>query len=169
MKKQLEITLEQARELYKKCPEMKDILISNFGKENLEEKILPKTWEDCIYLLCKEQKEAFCLGFNSEVRSFTIDKYCNSQAFKNTLLSKELAEALLALSQLLLLRDYYNDGWKPDWTTYHDKYTINIHTNNIRRDEFQYSNKILAFKSKKLRDKFLENFKDLIEQAKPLL
>jgi hypothetical protein len=169
MKKQLEITLEQARELYKKCSEMKDILISNFGKENLEEKILPKTWEDCIYLLCKEQKEAFCLGFNSEVRSFTIDKYCNSQAFKNTLLSKELAEAMLALSQLLLLRDYYNDGWEPDWTKYEDKYVIYFYDDEMRRCKFQYCNMPLAFKSEKLRDEFLENFKELIEQAKPLL
>ena len=34
---------------------------------------------------------------------------------KNTLPTKELAEAMLAMCQLLYLRDIYNDGWVPDW------------------------------------------------------
>ena len=40
---------------------------------------------------------------------------------------------------------------------------------NIRVAEYLFIKKMLAFKTEELRDKFLENFRDLIETAKPLL
>ena len=58
---------------------------------------------------------------------------------KNIFPTKEEAEACLALAQLCQLRDTYR------------------------------AQSVLHFKTKKLRDKFLENFRDLIEIAKPLL
>ena len=78
--------------------------------------------------------------------------------------------ALEALRKLVILRDYYNDGWKPDWkddsTT---KSVILIVNEEIRCDENYSSKRTLAFKSKEIRNRFFEEQKELLEMAKPLL
>lgn len=83
--------------------------------------------------------------------------------------SGELADATMALLKLLFLRDYYNEGWQPDWTNDKWKYFIEYY-----RDEFCINRscgygRVLAFKSKEIIDKFLEEQKKLLEIAKPLL
>lgn len=84
--------------------------------------------------------------------------------------SKEEAEACLALSQLCQWRDRYNDGWKPDWNDYESsKYIIEYNEDKIEVDTYESVQRVLAFKSPEIRNKFLEDFQDLIEQAKPLL
>lgn len=77
---------------------------------------------------------------------------------------------MLALCQLIQLRDCYNDGWKPNWKDIKEyKYGINYYQNCISIDLRIDTNAVLTFKTPKLRDEFLKNFKDLIEIAKPLL
>ena len=84
--------------------------------------------------------------------------------------TKEEAEACLALAQLCQLRDRYNEGWKPHWEDYNEtKYCIEFCQGRIETIDRVNCHKILTFKTEDLRDKFLENFKDLIETAKPLL
>lgn len=104
--------------------------------------------------------------------SSIIDKYSSLNSIssnKNTFPSKEEAEACLALTQLLQWRDKYNEGWKPDWTDNNPKYVISVYYDEILIQKLFSGNKILAFKSREIRNKFLEDFKDLIEIAKPLL
>ena len=91
------------------------------------------------------------------------------ESCRNVFPTKEEAEACLALSQLCQLRDKYNDGWKPDWTKYSRKFTIFIYGDEANKGDVNGAKSVLAFKTKELRDKFLDNFKDLIEIAKPLL
>ena len=85
--------------------------------------------------------------------------------------SEELVDATMALLKLLFLRDYYNEGWQPDWDINKVKYIIkrhgNRHFSNIETSENHPS--ILYFKSKEIRDKFLKEQKELLEIAKPLL
>ena len=85
--------------------------------------------------------------------------------------SEELANATVALLKLLFLRDYYNEGWQPDWDINKVKYIIkrhgNRHFSNIETSENHPS--VLYFKSKEIRDKFLNEQKELLEIAKPLL
>lgn len=85
--------------------------------------------------------------------------------------NKELADATMALLKLLFLRDYYNEGWQPDWDINKVKYIIkrhgNRHFSNIETSENHPS--VLYFKSKEIRDKFLKEQKELLEIAKPLL
>ena len=109
-------------------------------------------------------------------------KICDSKMvatynfYKNMFPSKEEAEACLALAQLCQLRDRYNDGWKPDWENRaQNKFIIYIHPDNeilfdkISANTHAISRHLLTFKTEELRNKFLENFRDLIEVAKPLL
>ena len=84
--------------------------------------------------------------------------------------SEELANAVVALLKLLFLRDYYNEGWQPDWNnSKQTKYTIEVYLDEMWCDNYTTVKKILSFRTDKIRDKFLEEQKELLEIAKPLL
>jgi hypothetical protein len=86
--------------------------------------------------------------------------------------NKELADAVVALLKLLFLRDYYSEGWQPDWDSDKTiKYTIETCCNDdfvIEPTSINYP-RVLSFKSKKIRNKFFKEQKELLEIAKPLL
>ena len=83
--------------------------------------------------------------------------------------SEELAEATVALLKLLFLRDYYNEGWQPDWNNSGFKQCIELEGKVVCGRDHAYSSRVLAFKSGEIRDKFLEEQRELLEIAKPLL
>jgi len=83
--------------------------------------------------------------------------------------SKELADAAVALLKLLFLRDYYNDGWKPNWKDNGDKHCIILYKGEFTTIGYSFTFEVLHFKTKEIRDKFLEEQKELLEIAKPLL
>ena len=74
-----------------------------------------------------------------------------------------------ALGKLEILRDHYNDGWKPDWENCSNKYCIFNRAGTIMDITEGVICHVLAFNTEKLRDEFLENFAQLIEEAKSLL
>ena len=84
---------------------------------------------------------------------------------------ERMCKAFEALAKLIWLRDYYNEGWQPDWDINKVKYIIKRHRNrhfsNIETSENHPS--VLYFKSKEIRDKFLKEQRELLEIAKPLL
>ena len=86
--------------------------------------------------------------------------------------SQELANAAEVLRRLLFLRDYYNEGWQPDWDSDKTiKHTIETCFNDdfvIEPTSINYP-RVLSFKSKKIRDKFFKEQRELLEIAKPLL
>ena len=113
-----------------------------------------------------------------EIRGYYIERDCYLSRFENdaTCLqdrniwpTKEEAEACLALSQLCQWRDKYNEGWKPDWKNRDTIWCICITHDCVRTFSTMTENHALAFKTQKIRDKFLEDFRELIEIAKPLL
>lgn len=125
------------------------------------EKKLPKTWEELgtvkgYYIdndsVIEEEKNGNALDFN-----------------KNIFPTKELAEASLAMAQLLQLRDAYNDGWVADWSEKTNKFVIEVCRNEFSTDFYSHMQHVMNFKTAKLRDLFFENFNDLLETAKPLL
>ena len=77
-----------------------------------------------------------------------------------------------ALRKLCYLRDAYNGEPLADWCDWSDantKYCICFYEDKICKSKNRGDEKILSFKTDKLRDKFVENFEDLILTAKPLL
>jgi hypothetical protein len=83
--------------------------------------------------------------------------------------SQELANAAEALRRLLFLRDYYNEGWQPDWKDNSDKCCITLRKGKFTPRIYYFDFEVLHFKSIKIRDKFLEEQRELLEIAKPLL
>jgi hypothetical protein len=81
-----------------------------------------------------------------------------------------LNECMEALRKLIILRDYYNEGWQPDWNNrQRDKFGIMVDKNMLCKESFQSNNKPLAFKSREILDRFFEEQRKLLEIAKPLL
>lgn len=74
-----------------------------------------------------------------------------------------------ALRKLIILRDYYNEGWKPNWEDDECKYFIENYRGKLDAERTCGNGRVLAFKSKEIRDKFLEEQIELLEIAKPLL
>ena len=134
-----------------------------------KEKVLPKTWEEFCELNPVKDAERF-IASSSRICSFNDirDRERNEDNDRNIIPSEEKAEAILALCQLIQLRDCYNDGWKPNWYIRDDKPVIYPHIGEFKTELNTVSARILTFKSSELRDKFLNNFKDLIEKLKPL-
>ena len=85
-------------------------------------------------------------------------------------INEENEEAFESLKKLIILRDYYNEGWKADWNDNRiTKWTIEVSNNNLDvTNEISFS-RPLYFKTELLAEKFLEEQRELLEIAKPLL
>jgi hypothetical protein len=155
----------ETKELKIQAPEGYEIDRKNSTFEKIVfkkiERKLPKRWED-LYMV-----KGWFVDFHSNV--VTANNMHTADSVKNRFPTKEEAEACLALAQLCQLRDRYNDGWKPDWTDFTRKPTIYFHQDLITTGENRNERNVLCFRSEKIRDEFLENFRELIETAKPLL
>ena len=121
---------------------------------------LPKTWEEL-----------------EELKGYYVTTHCNitpiagniCKELLNTFATKEQAEASLALAQLSQLREVYRNGWKPDWKDGDYKYCIYFCNDLINTCTNYETSLFLSFQDAETRDLFLENFKDLILIAKPLM
>ena len=90
--------------------------------------------------------------------------------FDNNYPKKENVFCFEALKKLVILRDYYNDGWQPDWKDSSIKYCIEVYLGEIDiRESCRLISRPFTFKSKETIKKFLEEQKELLEIAKPLL
>lgn len=123
---------------------------------------LPKSWKEF------GEVEGWFVNNRCEIDYYDEGDSTNDMD-KNLFPTEEEAEACVALAQLCQLRDRYNDGWKPDWNDGTNKYSIYFTRDEIDGVCEYCSHRVLAFKTLELRDKFVENFEDLIEIAKPLL
>ena len=83
--------------------------------------------------------------------------------------TQELADASEALRRLLFLRDYYNEGWQPDWKNEEKKFSIEIYEGEFDTFESIECQRVFSFKTEEIRDKFFEEQRELLEIAKPLL
>lgn len=82
------------------------------------------------------------------------------------LMNKDVLEAL---RRLVILRDYYNEGWQPDWKNEEKKFSIEIYEGEFDTFESIECQRVFSFKTEEIRDKFFEEQRELLEIAKPLL
>lgn len=136
--------------------------------EDLEPK-LPKTWEE--FCERKEIKKGECfINTSCYIMEVRIDRYNERRKNydRNILPNNKSAEQHLVLMQLHQLRDCYRQGWTPTL----DKVSFGI----IKRvsgclevKSFIYYLRFLSFQSEEIAKEFLNNFRDLIEQAGDLI
>lgn len=90
------------------------------------------------------------------------------------------ADLIIRFQELFIARNAYwkiygeetglGKPWEPDWNNdYSEKHCIIVDAGVISKCTFRTTQFILAFPTKEIRDMFLKNFKDLIENCKELL
>lgn len=130
---------------------------------------LPKTWEEFCYNNDRKPNEAF-IDNSSEIRLITERHERKSSCDQNILPSEQAAKQHLALMQLHQLRDCYRQGWVPNREdTKFNKYCIESIDKGYAIFTYKAFSKFLSFQSREIAQEFLNNFKDLIEQAGDLI
>ena len=128
---------------------------------------LPKTWEE----YCKQNPIVdweYFINERSEIGEIR-KREKNPETDKSTIQTKDMAEAFIALMQLVQLRDCYRQGWTPNWSQPYKRYCIYCEYNRVFPFDNTFNSRVLSFQSEEIRDEFLKNFKDLIEKAKELI
>lgn len=153
----IKLTLEKAKEFYKKGGEFKDLALSAFTVEELTHKELPKTWKEYKENWAEREK-GIRLGDMSEVE---LDKIK---------ISKDITSAHNALLALHLLRDCYRQGWEPNYADCTLKYFLSKGSDRcISVDWCRAVDHFLTFQTEEVAKEFLDNFKELIFKALDLL
>lgn len=147
------LSLDTAKRWYQQGGELKDMALGVFSLEELGYE-LPKTWKE------------FEKALSQWSVKLDTEAYC------------DINPQIMAVKKLILLRDFYNNHWKPDWKEMvEDKFSI-IKNYIEETDEYKYDvegkysptySTWLVFKGKKLADEFLNNFRDLIVEAGDLI
>lgn len=133
---------------------------------------LPKSWEEFCSCHPRQIGESF-IAIDSRVSSNVNSGARLPTSDRNLLPNYDAARQHLALMQLHQLRDYYRQGWVPDWSDNQDvrkvKYCIMIYDGKASVCTSICTSYFLSFKDLETRNLFLENFRDLIEQAGDLI
>jgi hypothetical protein len=138
---------------------------------------LPSTWEEWFESL-QDGTPLTYLNNAAEIKECVKNAtIIIPEAFKSCSLTKESTEAHLAMIQLENLKNAYNDSVGDNYKkTYFETTTIEAHyvIENLmgklmvsKKDKI--CNRFLSFKTKELAEKFLENFRPLIETAKKFI
>ena len=155
----IEISLDTAKRWYEQGGEYRDIALTAFKEHELIGDRLPKTWDEYC---AKHGEVGDKIKASLDIAYMTINKHIFSD-YKQ-------AQAHIALMKLHLLRDEYRQGWKPDWRNVDEsKFVIEMVANELSINNYGITRYSLSFQDEKLADKFLTNFRELIEQAEDLI
>ena len=139
------LTLEIAKQMYSSNVEsLKQFALHHYTEEELTKKEFPKEY--------KKHYTTWGSG------------YCFN--------TRENAQAANKLGELICMRDLWweiDGNWKPDWNVYNIKFAICTLTNKIDTANVISENKIFVFRTKEIRNEFLEPFRESLEICKSLI
>lgn len=181
----------------------KAIALFFYDAEDLQNgfvKNFPKDWENfCANYKTKHNEGEYYISTESEIRKSTTEDIVNPKSDKNLVPNKQCAEAVLALTQLLQLREFYRQGWKPspDYTgtyyavsisvtyendndsvnpdnKYKNKYNLTVITrsndSDDSNDNFPEFYDVFTFEHEAIAEAFIKNHEELLtEYAKIIL
>ncbi len=127
----------------------------------------PKTWEEFCEQNTIKRSECYL-----DISSCIVDMWDgkrDTSSDRNVLPNKQATEAHLALMQLHQLRDCYREGWEPDWNNDCNKYIIVKNRDKYVVFGGNWINEFLSFQDRERAEEFLNNFRELIEQAGDLI
>ena len=167
------LTLDKAKEWYKKGGELREIALQAFTERELNP--LPRSWEEFCENNPIQDHEAF---INYASSNITICKECAGSGLEFWMrkpekdrckcVSQKSAEAHLAMMQLEQLRNCWWDGWEPIWDC-SEKWCIRLWGNELGVGVATHIARFLTFPTNEMAREFLECFRDLIEKAKDLI
>lgn len=154
----IELSLDTAKRWYEQGGELKDMALGAFEEKKLIGYRLPKTWEEYRTIKGDEGEKAnAALSFAYTSINSAFADYHDTQKH-------------IALMKLHLLRDEYRNGWLPDWNDKETlKYGIEITASRWIIWTNTATRRFLSFQTKELAEEFLNNFRELIEQAGDLI
>lgn len=167
-KRNIQIDLTTAKEWYKQGGDLRKVALQAFTENELQS--LPKSWKEYCEInpyLTKDKE--FFLAPDGTITN--IPHHCyRREDFVLAMSSKKRAEQFVVLSKLLQIRDYYNQGWTPNWVdSDEEKYAISTNRNELYTFTTWFTNYLFVFKTKELRDEFFTNFKMQLEKIKEFL
>jgi len=159
--KELKITIPEGQEIdWQESAKQEKIVFKK--KENTK----PRSWEE--YCKNNEDNQVWFIEADSNISECDFLDRCDE--YKNTIPSKELAEAFLAMMQLMSLRQAWIGDWKPDWeNNFIGNWCVISQEYKLKVDFFCTVAKVLSFPTKEMAEDFMNCFKDLLEIAKPLI
>lgn len=165
----IKLTLDKAKEFYEKGGEFRDLALSAYTEEELQEATLPNTWDE----FCSKYgvQNEYYINSDSIIKRAPLNNFRLTYRDRNLLPDKQAAEQHLALMQLHQLRDCYRQGWEPNWLDDEDKYCIvpSCTNNNHLIAAYKGAKVFLSFQSADIARLFLKNFRGLIEAAGDLV
>lgn len=158
--KKLKINIPEGYEIDKEKSTFEEIV---FKKVEDPLTKLPKTWEE----YCKRTK-GYTSYYGYSINENTYET--KFDGFYNEFFTKERVKQYVAFGKLLQLRDYWASNWKDNSKNfvaviYHFDGEI-VNTNVSKKRSSNYS---LTFPTREIAQKFIECFKDLINEAYPLI
>ena len=158
------LTLDKAKEWYKKGGELKEIALQAFSEWELN--TLPRSWGDYCKNYPIKPEETYIDGYSKFIVNSVGDR--NPVHDKNMCPSQKSAKAHLAMIQLEQLRDCWLNGWIPKWDI-SEKWCIRLYKNELHVGLCTDISRFLTFPTKEMADEFLKCFRDLIESARDLI
>ena len=158
--KKLKINIPEGYEIDKEKSTFEEIV---FKKVEDPFSKLPKTWEE--YKSCSRDDTSyfFCIPLKSIKASLFSGVY-------NEFSTEKRVKQYVALGRLIQLRDYWVGDWKNDSNNFVNViYNLNGEIKNMGLSHKQSLNFPLTFPTIEMAQKFIECFKDLINEAYPLI
>lgn len=163
MEKEVKIIPPEGYEIDKENSSLERIVFKKKEDTN------PRSWKEYCKSKKDEHKVGYFIAMDSDICSCD---WCDNMpdTYRNVLPSEELAEAFLAMMQLMSLRQAWIGDWKPNWNDPSlCKYCIECFKNDIVIDSLFVTCVPLSFPTKEMAEEFMDCFKDLLEVAKPLI
>ena len=164
--KELKITIPEGQEIdWQESAKQEKIVFKK--KENAK----PRSWEEYYEQQIANKKCGYYIDdVNCDSAVIVWDDFVGADKWKNVLPSKELAEAFLAMMQLISLRQAWIGNWEPDWNDEtRVKWNIISMENRVCLCDTIIKSRVLSFPTKEMAIDFMNCFRDLLEIAKPLI
>lgn len=145
-------------------------IVSALFKEYEKHNELPKTWEEFCERNPIKKGECLINAFSKIRETISAGDDRDVDEDRTYFTSVQEAKAFLALMQLRQLRKCYVRDWEPDWSDCRSsKFSITCIEGVLSIFDTVTVHRSMSFPNSKLAKQFFNNFKDLLEIAKPLL
>ncbi len=154
MEKQIKLTIEQAKILYKSNPEYRDTLLSVFTDKELGiEPSYPKSWNDL------ERLDGFFIDDASNINN--LDDFKTYNDTKNIFATRKQAKSALAFAQLSQLAKEMNGDWVANWDDNNIKFVIARSSEKLYIEQWCAKFYSIVFKTKEMAEFSLKHHEQL--------